>query len=442
MAYIPKQIGWSQESNLLWELLKKTDRLIGVTGSITGEGVSNVNLENNGQLDAFGRLRVSDQYTIADYKNVYEIDTNFLQLTGNGGSVTYNYDNSLVTLNLDGTASGFSINQSKMYHNYSPGKSQLILISFNFNAAVASVTKDIGYFDSRDGIFLRQNNGELSFVIRSSTSGAPVETVVGQSSWNIDKCNGTGPSGFNLDVTKTQLLYIDFQWLAVGRVRTGFVHDGQMIIAHEFVHSNNLATPYMSKPNLPVRAEIYGDAIASMDHICSTVISEGGYSDIGTDWAHVISPLITVPINTPTPLLAIRLKDTFQGELNRITARLNDYHLISTNQPLSYRVIKLPNEAAFTTGSAWVSVNTESGVEYNTGGTAITGGEVLNAGYVSAAQSSKGAATQVSGATKTKRNYIAQNYDSTDSEIYVIQVTNLGNNDSQVGVAMQWREIY
>jgi hypothetical protein len=36
MSIIPKQIGWSQESNLLWELLKKLDRLIGVTGNITG----------------------------------------------------------------------------------------------------------------------------------------------------------------------------------------------------------------------------------------------------------------------------------------------------------------------------------------------------------------------------------------------------------------------
>ena len=171
-----------------------------------------------------------------------------------------------------------------MYHNYMPGKSQLIYASFNFNAAVASVTKDIGYFDGDNGIFLRQaGDGTLSIVLRYSTLGPSVETIIPQSSWNVDKCDGAGTSKFNIDITKTQLLYIDFQWLAVGRVRVGFVHNGQTIVAHEFLNSNNLALPYMSKPNLPVRAEIYGDAIATMDHICSTVISEGGYSDIGVD---------------------------------------------------------------------------------------------------------------------------------------------------------------
>lgn len=444
MAIIPKQIGWNTESNLLYELLKKMDRLVGVTGSITSGGTTTVDIADGTQLDAFGRLRTSDEYTIADYKNIYGIDDNFLQVVGNGGSTTYSYDQSLIRLGLDGTADGFAINQSKMYHNYMPGKSQLIYISFNLNTAVASVTKDIGYFDAKDGIFFRQEgDGTLSIVLRSSTSGTAVNTVINQSSWNIDKCDGTGTSKFNIDVTKTQLLYIDFQWLAVGRVRVGFVHDGQAIVAHEFLNSNNLDLPYMSKPNLPVRAEIYGDAEASMDHICSTVISEGGYIESGIDWSHNLNPLVTVASGTTVPLLAIRLKDNFASYTgNRITVRLNDFHIISTNQPLSYRVVKLPNAAAFTTATSWTSVDaTDSGVEYN-GGSSITGGDVLASGYVAAAQSSKGATTQVAGATSARSNYIAQNYDSTDSEIYVIEVTNLGNNTTDVGISMQWREIY
>lgn len=445
MSYIRKQIGWNTESNLLWELLKKLDRLIGVTGSITGGGTTTIDIADGTQLDAFGRLRVADEYTIADYKNIYGIDDNFLQVTGNGGSTTYSFDQSLVRLGLDGTASGFAINQSKMYHNYMPGKSQLIYISFNLNAAVATVTKDVGYFDAENGIFLRQaGDGTLSIVLRTSTSGSMTETIVGQSSWNVDKCNGTGASTFNIDITKTQLLYIDFQWLAVGRVRVGFVHDGQAIVAHEFLNSNNLSLPYMSKPNLPVRAEIYGDAEASMDHICSTVISEGGYVESGIDWSHVIDPLVSVASGATVPLLAIRLKNNFSSYTdNRITVRLNDFHIISTNQPLAYRVLKLPNAAALTTATSWVSVSSAgSGVEYNDGATATSGGDVLSSGYVSAAQSSKGAATQVSGATSARANYIAQNYDSTDSEIYVIEVTNLGGNASDVGISMQWREVY
>lgn len=448
MAIIPKQIGWNTESNLLYELLKKMDRLVSVTGSSTGGGTSTVEIADSTQLDAFGRLRVSNEYTLADYKNIYGPDVNLLQLTGNGGSSIYSFDQSLIRLGVDGTPSGFAINQSKMYHNYMPGKSQLIYTSFNLNAAVATVTKDLGYFDSDNGIFLRQaGDGTLSIVLRSSTSGTPVNTIVNQSSWNVDKCDGTGTSKFNIDITKTQLLYIDFQWLSVGRVRVGFVHDGQAIVAHEFLNSNNLAVPFMSKPNLPVRAEIYGDAEASMDHICSTVISEGGYSETGIDWSHVINPLVSVAAGATVPLLAIRLKDNFNSyPKNRMIVRLQDFNITSTNQPLVYRLVKLPNEAALTTATGWVSASTSgSGVEYNDGATAINyaalGVDVLTSGYVSAAQSSKGALTQGS-SSSARKNYIAQNYDSTDSEIYVVEVTNGGANSTDVGISMQWREIY
>ena len=54
-----------------------------------------------------------------------------------------------------------------------------------------------------------------SFVLRSSTSGAPVEREVQQSEWNIDPFDGTGPSGITLDFTCTQILLIDAQNLLV-----------------------------------------------------------------------------------------------------------------------------------------------------------------------------------------------------------------------------------
>ena len=45
-------------------------------------------------------------------------------------------------------------------------------------------------------------------------------------------------------------------------------------------------------------------------------------------------------------------------------------------------------------------------------------------------------------AEEAKKNYIVQNYDSTDSEIYAIVVTNIGGSSTTVGVGIQWREIY
>jgi hypothetical protein len=41
-----------------------------------------------------------------------------------------------------------------------------------------------------------------------------------------------------------------------------------------------------------------------------------------------------------------------------------------------------------------------------------------------------------------KKNYIVQNFNSTDSEIFLVVATNLGAQSTNVGVSMQWREIY
>ena len=62
-------------------------------------------------------------------------------------------------------------------------------------------------------------------MIRTYTSGIATEKRIPQSQWNVDKCDGTGVSGFNIDFTKTQLSFIDFQWLGVGRVLCGFAHE-------------------------------------------------------------------------------------------------------------------------------------------------------------------------------------------------------------------------
>ena len=46
-------------------------------------------------------------------------------------------------------------------------------------------------------------------------------TKVPQSAWNIDKMDGTGPSGYVLDIAKMQMTYIDYSWYGAGTIRFG-----------------------------------------------------------------------------------------------------------------------------------------------------------------------------------------------------------------------------
>lgn len=424
-----------------------------------------IRYDDSPDLDAFGRLRISDAFTIGDYKHLYGLDPNFRDTVTPGGTITFQSQQACARLATNNSPTASVIHQTKMYHQYQPGKSQLIKSTFNFYANVDNVVKRTGYFDANNGIYLEQSaNGALSFTIRSDVSGTPSDTRrVYQHEWNNNTCNTTiagtdatahnyGKTGsFDLDITKTQIFFIDFQWLGVGRVRCGFVHDGKSIVAHEFDNSNHLPTVYMSNPNLPVRCEIINTGATTggyFDQICSTVISEGGYLEAGQDWsASTGNTKITITgAGNTVPIMAIRLKNSFRGYKNRASVRMGDINLYAEQNPALWELRKLDNVSYLTlANSTWTSVHANSAIEYNITGTTINDGEAITGGFVgttSPGASAKGfGLSSVTSPSASKKNFIAQNYDSSNSEIFVLCVTCIAS-PVDVWAVLNWREIY
>lgn len=84
-----------------------------------------------------------------------------------------------------------------------------------------------------------------------------IDTIYPQSSWNIDKCNGTGASSFNIDLSKMQMFYLDYTWYGAGGIRFGFKNNrGEVIYCHRIVNNNVNTEAYMRSGNLPARYEI------------------------------------------------------------------------------------------------------------------------------------------------------------------------------------------
>jgi len=255
----------------------------------------NINV-GNGQLitiggnnvDAFGRLRVSNPLTMFDSKSIMSKNSLFDESTTAGGSVTYTANKSTVNLNVTEAEGSKTIRQSKRVMSYQPGKSLLIFNTFVMNTLTANLKQKVGMFDANNGIFFTADGTTLKIVRRTYTSGAAVDTEISQSSWNGDTLNGTGASGFTLDAAKSNILFIDIEWLGVGSVRVGFVINGQLITAHTFYNANSLTTVYMQTANLPIRYEIersgtLSAATYTLQQICSSCISEGGYQPEGLE---------------------------------------------------------------------------------------------------------------------------------------------------------------
>jgi hypothetical protein len=323
-------------------------------------------------LDAFGRLRVSEPFTLFDSQNRYAEDDQFSSSTsGAGSSVTFATNESSVNMNVGTVSGGKTVRQTFRRMPYQPGKSLLILTTFCMNVAKANLRQRIGYFDENNGIYLEKNGtSEPSFVVRTNTSGSPVNTnSASQSSWNGDKLDGTGPSGYDLNLETVQIFWSDIEWLGVGNVRCGFVINGQFIICHTFQCANQTGKTkvYMETAILPVRYEIENtDTTASsstLKQICSTVISEGGYQQTVQDTIARRTTVLGTISTTFLPLVSIRLKSTSAGAvvlLNRIIV------LPTTNQ--SYEVCIMKNSTL--TGASWTSLS--NNVEYDVTATAMT----------------------------------------------------------------------
>jgi len=237
-------------------------------------------------VDAFGRLRVSNPYTLFDSQNRYQKDTQFNETLTGSGTSTYVANESSVDLAVT-TASGDKVvRQTNRVFPYQPGKSLEVLATFVMNAGKTNLRQRVGYFNTDNGVFFQVSGTTNSFVLRTNTSGTPSDVrTVNQADWNGDKLDGTGASGLTLDITKAQILYMDFEWLGVGSVRCGFIINGQIIICHTFNNANDIDKVYMTTAILPIRYEIENTGAAAsastLTQICSSVISEGGYDRNG-----------------------------------------------------------------------------------------------------------------------------------------------------------------
>ncbi len=336
--------------------------------------LESVTLADGPQLDGFNRQRVSMPVTLFDAQQEYGLDTRTtwdatangtLALPNTNGSVVNggnavgprNANTRMTPITVSSTNGHYAILQSGQYPRYIPGKSHLIFIT---------------------GIFAANATHTASFVLRTSTSGSASDSnKVTRTNWNIDKFDGTGPSGKTIDFTKTQILVIDAQWLGVGRVRVGFDVDGCVHYAHEFLNANNLLVPYTQAFNLPVRLEGRTGASSSffragyfdlgngvffetesaaggtMQFICCSVQSEGGEEARGFPQS-VSNGTTTIGVTTRRPVLSIRPKATFLGLTNRAHIELAEFILLAQSNPSFYEIVV----GGTLTGANWLSVGT------------------------------------------------------------------------------------
>lgn len=397
--------------------------------------------------DAFGRVRVSNPLTLFDSTHRYQ--DNGLWNTSNTATAnaTFSANQSMILLNVDNTNGAEVIRETKRVFAYQPGKSLLIMNTFVMQTPSANVRQRVGYFGAQNGVYL-ENDGTTNYlVLRSFINSAINETRVAQADWNIDKFDGTGYSSQStgpehstgLDVSKSNIFWVDIEWLGVGDVRAGFVVDGRLCPAHIFHNDNTNVAPYMTTAALPVRYEIKNNGVVSgsstLKQICSTVISEGGYSLFGTQRSAHLP--VTAPKNldvagTQYPVISIRLKANRLDAIVIVTA-LSVLGIGNTTR-LRWSI----SRDVTLTDASWVSAGDDSPVEYDISATAMSGGIQAATGYLNVTNQSS---TQVDILKEALFRFQLERNGLTGTPyIFTIAASGAANGDD-VLASIDWEEI-
>jgi hypothetical protein len=369
----------NQGNNFPWQY-KMLLGLDSINSNIVAGSIVN---PNSMITDAFGRQRVSSPLTLFDSSHRYRDNGLWNTSTASGGTATFSPNEGLVNLTVNTTSGSQVLRETAKVFSYQPGKSLLVMNTFVMAPAQNRLRQRVGYFGTDNGIYIQLNNTTLSFVERSLVTGVVTESVINQSSWNVDKMDGSGPSGYTLDITKAQILFMDIEWLGEGTVRIGFVIDGIFIVCHKFHHANLITSTYITTASLPLRYEITTTGVttiaSTLKQVCSTVISEGGYELRGAQQAigtPILTPVTFAAAGTFYPVVGVRLVPTKLDAIVILTA----ISLLGLGNGKNYawRIV----QSATITGGIWTPVGADSAVAYNLTGTSATAGRVLAQGYV------------------------------------------------------------
>lgn len=242
--------------------------------------------EDEPLLDPAGRLRVSNPRTIFN-GNLTLGKSPYIWDEVIGGAATSTVVSEEVAVDMEVINNGdYVIRQTMERYNYQAGKAQKVELTGKWDTAAGAIFRAglfcSGYVDPylpEDGVYFASENGVMYCVI---CKGGVEHTKVPQSAWNQNTMDGTGDGKINIDSTKMQFFFIEYEWLGVGPVKWGFHVDGIPVYCHIEYHANVRDSIYMRNSTQPVRYELRstgGNATARAQ--CNAVSQDGGEENFG-----------------------------------------------------------------------------------------------------------------------------------------------------------------
>jgi len=208
---------------------------------------------------------------------------------------------------------------------------------------------------------------------------SPTDTWVSQSSWNGDDIfDGNGITGVTLDPTKGNVFQIDLQFLGFGLIRF-FIEDpddGEMHLVHSIEYANANTVPSLDNPSLHLYAMVENTSNTSdivLKAASMGIYIDGKRRDYGVNRG--VENAANLATANNTPVLSIRLGETYSGKLNRSQVKLNYISAaVDHTKPVIVKIYANPE----LTGASFAAIDSNtSSVLKDTSATSLTGGTFL-----------------------------------------------------------------
>jgi hypothetical protein len=360
-----------------------------VAGNITS-------FTNNVSTDPFGDLRVSQKHSVIDIKSIFSLSSlRDLATTVGTGAVTCPLGGPEFHLQTSAANDKAGLT-SQQRGVYVAGFGAEIGIACRIPSSMTgSQVARWGYFDnsaSANGFYFMYTASGMNIV----TCRNGTETVTPQASWNVDKMDGTGPSGVTLDMTRGNIFQQVFSWYGFGAVAfrivaTDAVGNQIVQVVHRWAPNGQTS---VANANLNINVTLQNGATATSANV---YIAGRQFSTLGNP-SQKTNDRLTSIYNVGTgaaasvgtgafvPILSFMRKTGYLG-VPIVVSSLD----ILTSNDIIYQLRVNPTTL---TGTSWVSVvdtmSSETALMQDTAATAIAGGIVIYTGLVAGGSKASG----------------------------------------------------
>lgn len=332
--------------------------------------------------DLANNLSVNTPQVVFSWKQNFSARLDLMaSLLAGSGSATYNATTASTALSVTSSSSDSALLQSHYYAPVQPGQTLRCSISAVLGAGQANTSAHVGPHTAADGAFFALIGTVKNIVTRTDTSGTPTDTVVAQSSWNLDTMDGNGPSGITIDWTKLQTFVVDYNWQA-GIVRFGFNIGGAIVLCHQVV--NNTAQNIFASPNLPAKISVANTGSAASYSIYAMAASMVIFGTSPFDQGSSLFSIQQTAAKTGSTsgevlLMQIKLKAGITAaSLKLLTLAVQtDLNSGDETEPVTFFSIRRNPTIGSPEGVSFNPVDTNSNFQYDVAGTGIVSGGTL-----------------------------------------------------------------